>query len=85
MQARKPSLVPRKPAPRVAGRRLQVLAALLRSPITGNRLARLMLSQIGLGAFRSEEEGGTGHLRPAVIFRAAPLAPAAMDAEESTK
>ena len=72
MAARRPPTLSRKPAPRVAGRRLQVLAALLRTPVTGRRLARLMLREMGLAAFRAGEEDPEAHMRPAVIFRVAP-------------
>jgi hypothetical protein len=57
-----------------------MLAAVLRTPVTGRRLGQLMLSEIGLGAFRANEEDRQAHMRPAVMFRAAPRAPWSEDA-----
>lgn len=69
----------RRPPPRLAGRRLQMVAAVLRNPMTGRRLGQLMLSELGLGRFRADEEKLEGPMRPAVTFRAAPRDPWAGD------
>ena len=75
MATKTPPSYARRPPPRVAGRRLQMLAAVLRTPVTGRRLGQLMLSEIGLAAFRADEEDRESHMRPAVTFRAAPRPP----------
>ena len=75
MASKTPPSYARRPPPRVAGRRLQMLAAVLRTPVTGRRLSQLMLNEMGLGAFRKNEEDREAHQRPAVTFRAAPRPP----------
>jgi hypothetical protein len=64
--------MPRKPAPRVAGRGLKALAALLRSPGVGSRLSEILLHAAGLDRLRREPPGES---RPVIPFRAGPRRP----------
>lgn len=68
----------RRPPPRLAGRRLQMVAAVVRSPVTGRRLGQFMLSELGLSTFRGRDESAEP-MRPAVTFRAAPRDPGSGD------
>ncbi len=52
-----------------------MLAAVVRAPVTGSRVSQLMLSELGIGRFRANEEDEDAHRRPAVTFRAAPRSP----------
>lgn len=66
-----------RPSPRIAGRRLQVLARLCRSPGVGRRLSELVLREMGLLAFRDAPEPGP--LRAAIKFRVKPRPPSATE------
>lgn len=63
-----------RPSPRIAGRRLQVLARLCRSPGVGRRLSELVLREMGLLAFRDTPEPGP--VKPAIKFRVEARPPA---------
>lgn len=65
--------MPRKPAPRVSGMRLRALAAALRSPIGGSRLARVLMVAGGLPKLRKRQV--QDRTRPVIVFRAGPRPP----------
>jgi hypothetical protein len=66
--------MPRKPAPRVAGVALRAIAAMLRSPVGGRRLAQGLIAAAGIEKLRRRQL--RDRTRPAIVFRPAPRPPA---------
>jgi hypothetical protein len=61
-------------APRLAGRRLQAVAAALRAPVAGRAIAAVAIRQMGLAWLRATDVPDRD-TRPVIAFRAAPRPP----------